>query len=394
MLSRTLSRPSGARTGYDRAYKPHGHSGLPDEGPRPVIVLAPNLSQNSTGRAIELADLISPFVPVVIAGRSSGPRWEPMAYRTDLRIVDFGNSRRHPTSQLRTLAESAVAIIAVKPLFSSFLIALGARTGLPVALDIDDPEVALATAGIGEFWRSSLSLDGPLTAHLAAALRYRAQVITIASRVLAREYGGLVVPHVRRGVETVNPASRDRSLARLALGLDTGAKYVLFVGTPRPHKGLDLLNGAARYLPDARIVIVGATRGSVNWAPNVSIVPPVRYEHGLQWLASADVVVVPQRSGRIGRLQTPAKLSDALSVGRAIVASDLPPIREVVGDAAVLVPPDNAAAVATAIDDLLHNIEVRVDLEARARARFLSEYSTEALAPVAQELLRRLGLRV
>jgi hypothetical protein len=50
--------------------------------------------------------------------------------------------------------------------------------------------------------------------------------------------------------------------------------------------------------------------------------------------------------------------------------------------------------VANAIDAILRDDPLRVDLEGRARARFLDGYSTEALAPVAQDLLNRMGLRV
>ena len=70
----------------------------------------------------------------------------------------------------------------------------------------------------------------------------------------------------------------------------------------------------------------------------------------MRWVCAADVIVVPQHDSRVGRAQAPAKVVDAMAMGRAIVASDLPPIAEMVGNTGVLVTPGSVLALASAIE--------------------------------------------
>ena len=79
------------------------------------------------------------------------------------------------------------------------------------------------------------------------------------------------------------------------------------------------------------------------------------------YLAALDVVLVPRRPDRVTRLVTPLKPVEAMALGRPVVASDLPALREVCspvdgGDpAALLVAPDDDAAWASAVGRLLHD---------------------------------------
>jgi glycosyltransferase involved in cell wall biosynthesis len=72
-------------------------------------------------------------------------------------------------------------------------------------------------------------------------------------------------------------------------------------------------------------------------------------------LASADILVLPNLPSSISsRFTSPLKLFEYMAAGRAIVASDLPAIREVLRDGvnAVLVPPGDAEALAAALGRL------------------------------------------
>src|SRR5690606_19885917 len=71
------------------------------------------------------------------------------------------------------------------------------------------------------------------------------------------------------------------------------------------------------------------------------------------------------------RYTSPLKLFEYLALGRAIVASDLPAIREVLTHDvdALLVPPGDAAALAAAIGRLADDAALRTRLGAAARAR-------------------------
>jgi glycosyltransferase involved in cell wall biosynthesis len=113
------------------------------------------------------------------------------------------------------------------------------------------------------------------------------------------------------------------------------------------------------------------------------------------YLSSADVYVLPSREEGSGSLA----LIEALQAGCAVVASDCDGIPEDLqdGDNAILVPPDNSEALATALDRVLRDASLRRSLSRRARETFDSRFSaarfTEALArtyaELAQAALRR-----
>ena len=65
-----------------------------------------------------------------------------------------------------------------------------------------------------------------------------------------------------------------------------------------------------------------------------------------------------------------AVLEAALS-GCALVLADIPSLREIWGDAGVFVATDNCYAIADALEMLIQNDRLRIELSARARRRAL-----------------------
>jgi glycosyltransferase involved in cell wall biosynthesis len=203
--------------------------------------------------------------------------------------------------------------------------------------------------------------------------------LTVSGDVLRKRFGGIVIPHARDERFFDRRGTRDRAAARSELGLDPDEPVVVYVGTVRPHKGIRQLGTVASALDRGRLFVVGAADASLVPAPAVAI-SPVPYMLAMRWVAAADVVLVPQRAGSVGSAQVPAKLSDALAMGRAIVATDLPPIRAVVGEAAVLVPSDDTS-LASAVISVIRDGGLRTELELRARHRFLQELSFRTVRP-------------
>ena len=79
---------------------------------------------------------------------------------------------------------------------------------------------------------------------------------------------------------------------------------------------------------------------------------------------------------------------EAASAGCALVLSDIPTFRELWGDAAVFVAPDDAAAARNAINRLIADRVLRASLAARARRRALT-YAPEACTQATLEVYRR-----
>ena len=82
-------------------------------------------------------------------------------------------------------------------------------------------------------------------------------------------------------------------------------------------------------------------------------------------------------------------LIEAMAAGVAIVASDVPACREVLGngEAGIIVPPGNATKLAEAIVELLQNQELRANICAAAARRVQREYSIEKCAARWEALL-------
>src|SRR5699024_10966596 len=77
-----------------------------------------------------------------------------------------------------------------------------------------------------------------------------------------------------------------------------------------------------------------------------------------RWVEALDIVVVPRLDRAVSRLVTPQKPVEALALGRPVIASDLPALREVLTDSdgtpcARFVQPGSADDLARSIADAL-----------------------------------------
>lgn len=154
---------------------------------------------------------------------------------------------------------------------------------------------------------------------------------------------------------------------------------VISVGRLVPEKGVDILIAAfARLAPPARLVIVGQGPSRARLeaeARQSGIGDRVEFTGALSpddiavRLSGADVFVMPSRTLPYWKEQFGRALTEAMACRVAVVASDSGAIPEVIGDAGVLVPEGDPAALAEALVGLRAHPERREDLAARGQAR-------------------------
>ena len=112
-------------------------------------------------------------------------------------------------------------------------------------------------------------------------------------------------------------------------------------------------------------------------------------------VADTRVGFIPLPDEQKFRHNIPRKLFEFMALGRPVVASDLPPIRALVGDAGccILVRPGDAAGYADAIGSLLDDPARAEEMGQRGRALFLEQmYAEEELMPyvaLCEELARQ-----
>jgi glycosyltransferase involved in cell wall biosynthesis len=171
-----------------------------------------------------------------------------------------------------------------------------------------------------------------------------------------------------------------RRKARAELNLPAEAPLCVYTGGLLEWKGVDVLVAAARLLPAVYFAIAGGMESDVKklrqragGAPNVRIDGFQSPERIALYLAAADVMVVPNRSRPLisAKYTSPLKVFEAMAAGVALVASDLPSLREILTHErdALLVPPDDAAPLAQAIERVLADDGLRRELGQNLHAR-------------------------
>jgi glycosyltransferase involved in cell wall biosynthesis len=175
-----------------------------------------------------------------------------------------------------------------------------------------------------------------------------------------------------------------------------GALQVGYAGQLYPGKGMEIVAALAPRMPEVEFHVLGGMEGDLSRWKRVAAAPNLHW-HGFvpqrdlsASLARLDVALLPvQRHAQgydrgrpidIAQHTSPIKLFDYLAHGRAVIASDLPVLREVLDEeVARLAPPDDADAWIAALRELADPAR----REALARAghrRWEERYTLEARA--------------
>ncbi|HXM22010.1 MAG TPA: glycosyltransferase WbuB [Terriglobales bacterium] len=169
---------------------------------------------------------------------------------------------------------------------------------------------------------------------------------------------------------------------RAELGIPRDAVVALYSGTMAQKQGLDMLAGVARTLSSSseiQFVFCGdgpAKPILANLAAqmkNVRLLPLQPSNRLNELLNLADIHLLPQRANAAD-LVMPSKLTGMLASGRPVVASapSGTQLAEVVDGRGIVVPPENGAAFAEAIDQLASCAGLREELGRNARAYAVS----------------------
>lgn len=172
-----------------------------------------------------------------------------------------------------------------------------------------------------------------------------------------------VIPN---GVDLERFIPMDMQAARRALGWSAEWKTVTFVGKLVPWQGLACLVRAAGMLSDIkdlRIFIVGdgplrstldQQLRSAGLNETVQLAGTKPHSEVPTWIAASDVCVAPFTRVRNELIElSPLKLFEYMAMGRPIITTEVPGVRDLVDGAGVVVRPDSASDLAEAIDRLL-----------------------------------------
>ena len=315
-----------------------------------------------------------------------------------------------PWASLRAVGEVYRLYSRERPLLVHHVALKPAVLGSVAALLAGVPAVVNAVTGVG-FVASSPSLR--------ARLLRRPMDFALA-RLLERPNSRVIVQNEddRALLLSLRSGADERIVVIRGSGVDT----THFRATPEPpvppvtagyagrmlaDKGVAVLVEAQQSLRrrggDLRLVLAGTPDPENPSSIDAATLAAWRALPGITWLGEVDdirtlwsiahIAVLPSR-----REGLPKSLLEPAAMGRPLIATDVPGCREIARDGvnALLVPPDDAGALAAALERLADDAELRRRFGAASRALVESELAADAVgaATVAcyRSLLRALRL--
>ncbi len=268
---------------------------------------------------------------------------------------------------------------------------------IAVVFEMHDREATNPSANSGPVARWLARRIDTLTARHASGL-------VSLTEAFVPELDALMDPTARRPIHVIPDAYDDRvyhpcdrTEARIALAIPPGACVIAYTGLTFAYHGVDLLVDAfalaAEALPSALLVLVGGRDGERATVADhverrgltgrVRIVPPQPASEVPTFLAAADILVIPDTVTKASA--SPLKLFEYAAMARAIVAPDLPALREILPtDAAHYVTPGDPSAMAEGIIWLATRPEQADTMAERARQAVIPyTYRNRAAAIIA-----------
>jgi len=376
-----------------------------------VVVCGWDLSHNAAGRVLTLAQMYETFADVAIVGSAfaaTGPAlWEPLgSARSRVHTFRVGDHAKFLEQALElVLAHPCDVVHLSKPRAPNIFFGILFRLlwGARVIVDIDDDE--LAFVGKSQVKNHAeprtdidrapelAELDGPLWTERAVAMAGQFDAVTVANSELQDVFGGELVRHARDERQTNVSAARKAEI-RHELGLALDAKVVLFLGTPRKHKGLMQVADAIRSLGRADVVFVvigtfvdlelkAQLLGMTGVAMRLFDDKPVDQVH--EYASIGDVCVLMQDPGsQVSQFQTPAKLSDALAAGMVVLATPVQGLKDLMHDGAVI--PVTLTSLPATLARAFADVQFAAKASSAARRAHLEHLSFAANVPVLRVL--------
>lgn len=189
-------------------------------------------------------------------------------------------------------------------------------------------------------------------------------------------------------------ATQSAPVSRKTLSTPASAPVVLALGRFHHNKAFDVLLEASRRLPDVYIWLIGdgpLAEDLKEQAIVAGIAPRVRF---LPWVtdptpyyAAADVVACPSRWEPLGNVVLEAWAQD-----RPIVAAASAGPQQLIrdGENGLLVPLEDAYALAGALHQILNNGKLAAELAAGGRASYEADYSEARIVARYMEFFRTL----
>lgn len=309
---------------------------------------------------------------------------------------------------LRAAGKADVVVVSSPTFFSVFaarLIARGRRARL--VLEVRDLwPAAMVDLGVITNRRVIRALEGLEMGNYRAADAVVVVTEGFRENLIGRGIPGGKVHTIRNGADIDRFAARPDAAKGVAamrarLGVGDDDTLVLYAGAHGiSHALADVVRAAGKLAGEAvhfALVGDGAEKPAIeeqverSGLANVTLLPPVTRDEMPDLLAAADVCLAPLRDVPVFTTFIPSKLFEYLAAGRAVIGALRGEAAEILTEAgAVVVEPENPAALADAVRALAADPARRAAMGERGRAFVAAHFDRRRLAEQYRELLHTL----
>lgn len=362
-----------------------------------ISLLVSDFSQNCLGRAYILAKMLEPEFEVELIGPFFGGKiWPPcdtneFVYKPVACVTFFPQFFKSMGKMLHLITGDI--IYASKPWFTSFGIGIlgKLKRKRPLILDIDDWELGWYLPYrfrkmVSLTLRTIFDVNGFLNTCFMEKMTFLTDGVTTASKFLQDRFGGIYIPHAR-DTQVLDPSKYNGDKLREEWGLE-GEKIIMFLGSPKPHKGIGNIFQALKLLnrDDLKLIIIGsnnehfAKEGIPREITQSLVIKGMIPFHRIpEYLACSDLVVIPQNNVPPNFAQVPAKLFDAMAMAKPIIGTRMSDMPEILKGCGIIADPDSPEDLAENINYVLTNLKEGKQMGLRAREKCIKEYSLQVV---------------
>ncbi len=388
-----------------------------------ILVVCWNMSHNPLGRAFLFADFLRRDYKTKIVGptftKFSKRIWFPL--RKYLKGADTFPAANFPefldqATEFAKRQPKVDIVVICKPRLPSILIGLlvAQKNNARVILDIDDYELAFfenqKPLELQEAIQKGLDLSNPYHetwTRVCHSMVDKFPNRIVSNHMLQEKFGGIIIPHVRNE-RIFNPKLYNRKKIRKKYGYSETDKVILFLGTPREHKGFERIPKALKEIgnPTYKFCLIGKIRNDVlrerfhqEYGDFVQSFSDSDFRDLPEKLMLADLICLLQdEDSLVSEYQLPAKLMDALAMGVPVLARPVGPLVQFAAEGLLI--PHTGKSLREAIEEIFTNLESQKKVAFETRNHYFRDgYSYKAasslmrssqLAPMSAEVINEI----
>ena len=214
----------------------------------------------------------------------------------------------------------------------------------------------------------------------------KADAIITSSKTLQKIFGGTWIP-TGPNTEYFNPENFSGKKIREEFQLENKI-IILFMGTPKKHKGVDELIKSVQELrkqnESLHLLIVGADKDNpyvqtLKTEKGITLVGYRDHKEMPDFLAAADIVCIPHKNTKSANAQLPIKIFEPMAMEKPVITTDTTDMKEIFQDCGLVIQPDSVQALKNAIQMYLNDKELRKEHGKKARKECLEKYSWKSM---------------